>query len=181
MNAPRTLQKLQPRLEALRAWLVERGAELIDTTNEWEVLRFKAGPTTAVVYRNKHDELTYSGASKAAVNAFVCSASWRAAPATKRAKRGSGRNPVFATLRRRDGHLCFYCQEAVSEDPETPARMRESVEHLVSVTHRGPNHISNFVLAHNVCNLSAGHMSAMEKIKRHMASVDAMAARRGVA
>lgn len=170
MSAPTTLAKLRPRLDALRAWLTERGVGMIDTTNEWEVLRFKTATGTAVIYRNKHDQLTYSGDSRAAVTAFVCNASWRAGPATKRVKRGTGRNPVFMTLRRRDGNLCFYCQQTVSEKPPAPG-MAESIEHLVAVTHGGPNHISNFVLAHRDCNTGAGYLSAMQKVKRHVAAV----------
>jgi hypothetical protein len=44
----------------------------------------------------------------------------------------------------------------------------ESEEHLVSITHGGPQHISNKFLAHRVCNAKAGHMSAPEKIQLHV-------------
>jgi hypothetical protein len=163
MSTPGNIHALKKRLPALRAWLVERGASLIDNTNEWEVIRFKTARSTAVIYRKAIGVLTYTGGAKAAVDSFTKNGDWRAGPATKRAKPRGGRNPVFATLRRRDGDLCFFCRNPVQQDGE-------SIEHLVAVTHQGPNHISNFVLAHRRCNANAGHLSAMEKIAIHVAA-----------
>lgn len=156
--------QIEKHLPALRDWLTARGASLIDTTNEWEVIRFKTSKSTAVIYRKATGGLTYTGGAKAAVDSFCKNAEWRAGPATKRAKKKAGRNPVFNTLRRRDGDLCFFCQQDVDEEVE-------SIEHLVAVTHQGPNHISNYVLAHRVCNAQAGHLSAMEKIAIHTKAV----------
>lgn len=164
MSTPSRIQALEKRLPALRAWLVERGASLIDTTNEWEVIRFKTSKATAVIYRKATGALTYTGGAAAAVDAFMRNGEWRAGPATKRVKSKAGRNPVFATLRRRDGDLCFFCRGHVEQDGE-------SIEHLVAITHQGPNHISNFVLAHRRCNADAGHLSAMEKIAIHVNAV----------
>lgn len=156
--------QIEKRLPSLRDWLAARGASLIDTTNEWEVIRFKTSKSTAVIYRKATGGLTYTGGAKAAVDSFCKNAEWRAWSATKRAKSKPGRNPVFNTLRRRDGDLCFFCQQHVGEEVE-------SIEHLVAVTHQGPNHISNYVLAHRRCNAQAGHMSAMEKIAIHTKAV----------
>lgn len=161
MSTPSNIGALEKRLPAFRAWVVERGASLIDTTNEWEVIRFKTGTSTAVIYRTKTGALTYTGGAKAAMTAFMGRGDWRAMPATKRAKPRGGRNPVFATLRRRDGDLCFFCLLTVEQEVE-------SIEHLVAVTHGGPNHISNFVLAHRQCNADAGHLSAMAKVAIHV-------------
>lgn len=170
--APYQLAAIEKRLPELRSWLEARGASLIDTTNEWEVLRFKGGQMTAVIYRNKANRLTYTGGAKAAVTAFMRNASWRVAPATKRTKSSGGRNPVFKTLRTRDGDRCFFCLEAVEQADE-------SIEHLVAVTHQGPNHISNLVLAHRKCNADAGHLSAMAKIQIHVSAAIKAAASEG--
>lgn len=72
--------------------------------------------------------------------------------------------PMIRALRTRDGDLCFFCQRTVSQD-------NESAEHLVPVTHGGPNHISNLFLAHKGCNGQAGHLSAPEKIRIHVRAV----------
>lgn len=50
-----------------KVWLEERGAEVREETNEWECarFRFKSRITkvihTAVIYRNKHGEMTFTG------------------------------------------------------------------------------------------------------------------------
>jgi hypothetical protein len=145
---------------AFRDWLSGAGAQVLEPTNEWELIRFKAGATTSIIYRNKVGGVTYSGAAKEAWDAFKSGAPWRAIrPTTRR-----GMSPVIRTIRERDGDLCFYCQRTVGPD-------NESVEHLVSITHQGPNHISNLFLAHKGCNARAGHMSAPEKIRLHVQAV----------
>jgi hypothetical protein len=141
-------------------WLSGVGAQVLQPTNEWEVVRFKAGDTTSIIYRNKVGGVTYSGLAKEAWDAFCNGKAWRATPATRR----KPMKPLIAALRKRDGDLCFYCQKEVG-------RENESAEHLVSITHGGPNHISNLFLAHQTCNAKAGHLSAPEKIKQHVYAV----------
>lgn len=158
---PCTARGLKPRLPKFRAWLEARGASLLVPTNEWELLRFKTGTATAVIYTSKLGGLTFTGESRAALEAFVRNDPWRAAPATKRGKKVNG--PIYQALRQRDGDACFFCLRDVSED-------EESIEHLISVTHQGPDHMGNYVLAHRACNAQAGHLSAMEKIAMHVAA-----------
>lgn len=141
-------------------WLSSVGAQVLEPTNAYEVMRFKAGDITSVIYRNKVGGVTHSGVSKEAWEAFNTGKSWRAAPATRRKRM----TPNIRTLRARDGDLCFFCQKVVGQD-------NESVEHLVSITHGGTNHISNLLLAHKTCNAKAGNLSAMEKIKIHTHAV----------
>lgn len=43
-------------LDALRKELTEAGAEFLDLTNEWEVLRYRFGGKVGIVYRNKKGE-----------------------------------------------------------------------------------------------------------------------------
>jgi len=144
------------RLTAFRMWLSANGAQVLEPTSEWEVVRFKSGAVTSVIYTNKACKLTFTGDSLSAFDAFRGNHAWRAVAPTKRQPRKPN-SPVVATLLSRDGRECFFCLDPV-------ARGFESVEHLVAVTHGGPNHISNFVLAHPDCNSRAGHLSASEKI-----------------
>lgn len=141
------------RVAAFRAFLTAHGAQVLNVTSEWEVVRFKAGEITSIIYRNKVNKLTFTGDALKAWDAFRGNHSWRAVSPTRRRPN----NPVISTLLARDGDECFFC---IGKMPEG----FESVEHLVAVTHGGPNHISNFVLAHRDCNARAGHLSASEKI-----------------
>ncbi len=140
------------------AWLTEHGAEVLAPTSEWEAARFRShGGQLSIVYRNKQEILTYTGLAEAAHRAFRFAKPWSAGAATKRRHMGG----IIPTIRKRDGDLCFFCQREVSEEDE-------SKEHLVSLAHGGPNHISNLFLAHKTCNTEAGHLSAPEKIATHV-------------
>lgn len=140
------------------AFVAQNGGEVLEPTNEFEVLRFRSGITTSVIYRKATGQLTFTGDSLKAFTAFKSNAHWRAMPAARRSKRSG---PRMQAIRKRDGDGCFYCLLPVSVD-------EESEEHLVSVTHGGPTHISNLFLTHRVCNSRAGHLSAPEKIKLHV-------------
>jgi hypothetical protein len=143
------------RKEAFEAWLTAVGAEVLSPTNEWELCRFRCGSGTSVVYTNKRHELKFTGQSGTAFQSFLGAKRWRAAPRTERRSKP---NPTCKTLRERDGDACFYCHLPVAVEDE-------SVEHLVSLTHNGPDHIANMALAHRDCNREAGHLALMEKIR----------------
>lgn len=149
--------RLRTKLTAFKDWLSGCGAEVLEPTNEWEVVRFKSPECTSVIYTNKVGGLRFVGQAEEALKAFSESCPWRAAEATRRRKKLT---PEMRTIRERDGDLCFFCQEHVSQD-------NESIEHLVALTHGGPQHISNKFLAHKKCNGDARHLSAPEKIKIH--------------
>lgn len=150
------LAKLKLKLENFRTWLSDNGAEILEPTNEWEVLRFRGTNGTSVIYTNKSGNLKFQNESLDAWCAFTTASAWRAIPKIKRKPNSS----QLHTIRQRDGDLCFYCQLIVEEKDE-------SVEHLVSLTHGGPNHISNLFLTHRKCNAAAGNLSATAKIRMH--------------
>jgi 5-methylcytosine-specific restriction endonuclease McrA len=149
------------KLPRFKTWLVERGAEVLEPTNEYEMVRFKTGKGTSVIYRKKSEasSCSFIGEAETAWREYKSPGStWRAIPATKRQR---GRSSVeCVTIRKRDGDNCFLCGHYVSE-------ATESVEHLVALTHGGTQHISNKFLAHEHCNKEVGHKSAVEKIKIH--------------
>lgn len=155
-----SLKSLTTNQERFLAFLRANGAEVLAPTNEWEVVRFIAGDHTSVIYKTKQGTLTFTGVAFDAFSAFKCNGVWRAMPKTGRKKKSP---PRMQAIRERDGGFCFFCLDPVSVE-------EESEEHLVAVTHGGPNHISNLFLAHRVCNARAGHLSAPEKISLHVAA-----------
>ena len=148
-----TASQLTKKLPAFKEFLASRGAQVLVPTNEYEVIRFKAGNAIAIVYRKATGQLTYDGVARAALNAFVSGGQWSAGVKTPRKRRS---NPVIARLLERDGDTCFLCGHPLGDDL--------TEEHLVPVTAGGPNHIANKALAHKGCNLRMGHLSVMEKI-----------------
>lgn len=148
---------LTAKLPQFRRWLTERGAEVLEPTNEWEVVRFRAGGDTCVIYRNKSHNLTYAGKAAEAAHAFFGGKPWRAVAAGVR----RSTSPAMRTIRKRDGDDCFACGFVVSLE-------EESIDHLVEVTAGGPNHLSNLVLMHIVCNQASAGMSAPEKVRMHV-------------
>lgn len=156
----KSLAHLTSRRAKFEAFLTERGAQILQPTNEWEVLRFKTSRGTSIVYCNARGGVTPTGEAMKAWEAFEKNGPWRGAPATKRKLSTKERRaPYFAALLRRDGVGCFFCHAETTDEDRT-------IEHLVPAAHGGPNHISNFVLAHRQCNAKAGHLSAMEKIRQ---------------
>lgn len=149
--------KIMEQSEKFIRWLSGRGAQVLQPTNQWELVRFKSGDKTAVIYTNKVGRVRFTGDSEPAWKAFKTGGAWRATPATARKTR---RAPEVATLLARDGPLCFFCLAPMDDDM--------TIEHLVARTHGGPNHISNKFLAHRGCNERAGHLSAPEKIRIHV-------------
>lgn len=154
---PWNAKHITAKLDTFREFLSARGAEVLEPTNEWELIRFRGGNTTSVIYTRKNKDITFCGEAEKAWVAFKTNTPWRAQPVKYR--RCS--TPRLATVRKRDGDNCFFCLKPVSI-------AQESEEHLLSLTHNGPDHLSNIVLAHKVCNGLADHMSLAEKIAIHV-------------
>lgn len=154
-----TAQQIRKRLAAFRDWLIAHGASMLEPTNEWELVRFSGDSGLSIAYSSKRGTVTFTGEAGEAWRAFTDGREFRIFTPTKRRK-VSG-NPTIRALRRRDGNLCFFCQRYVSEENQT-------VEHLVPVVHGGPNHMSNYVLAHGSCNQKQGHKDAPSKIREHI-------------
>lgn len=150
-------RKKPDEIERFKAWLVERGAEILVPTNPYEVARFRAAGRAGIIYENQKGARTLTGEALGAWAAFKSNdGSWKP---ERRVKRKGKTAVIVHTLIARDGNVCFYCGAPFSAaDPPTR-------EHLVAVIHDGPNHISNSFLSCQVCNTEAGHLSAPEKIR----------------
>lgn len=145
------------RAKEFGAWLTARGAEVLKPTNEWEVARFRAGGIVSIVYENAKGAISCVGPHAVhALSAFQKGRPWAAPAQTKR--KAVKTSVTLNTLLQRDGEDCFFCGLPLGDDV--------TVEHLVPRVHGGPNHISNYVLAHVACNQLVGHMSAAEKVRQ---------------
>lgn len=131
------------------------GADILEPTNEWEVLRFR-GNTLSVIYKNKHGVLNFTGEAKTAVNAFLNGNKDKWGIEGK--KRAKKRPNDISLLVKRDGPWCFYCHKILLEH-------EMSIEHILSLCHGGSNHSANKVLACRPCNRKADNMPVIEKIK----------------
>lgn len=147
-----TAAQLKKRLDPLRSFLTARGAEVLEPTNEWELLRFRADRITHVVFTNKRGTLSANERTKHIINCFSAGKPWTAGVATPRRHHGTDERALL----KRDGDSCFLCRRPLGDDV--------TIEHLVPVVHGGANHIANKALAHAGCNMRMGHMSVMEKI-----------------
>lgn len=67
------------------------------------------------------------------------------------------RSRLVRKLLHRDGDRCFYCNRKLNDDM--------TVEHLLSRSKGGREHLDNLVLSHFECNREASNRSIMEKIK----------------
>jgi len=161
------------RAEGFTAFLSARGCEVMVPTNPFEILRFKRQGRTNVVYRKRSGKLTIVGndvtlgvkayaqvlqrqkSRRAVVTKPIARAGQPARRELKRAKlRGSS---VHKALLAGDGDRCFYCGRKLGDD--------QSREHLLSVSHGGPDRIENQALAHHGCNVKAADLPLVEKIK----------------
>lgn len=135
-------------------WLTRAGAEVLEPTNEYELIRFRAKGETGIIYTRKSGRLTFTGVAEEAFRAWRSGEPYEAADKTKRCKP----SVHIQTLLKRDGDLCFYCGQPMPEDDRT-------LEHLVPICHGGPNHISNMVLAHGRCNQMADNLPVSKKVE----------------
>lgn len=132
------------------------GAEILPITNPFELARFKTVNGVCVIYQNKKGVLSYSNDhAKVAASHFLDGKAWSADKKHHRVQRQS----VEAKLLARDGHTCFYCQADFSA--ETPP----TLEHILSITHGGTNNLANLCLACEPCNVAAGNLPIVEKLK----------------
>ncbi|AXA67748.1 HNH endonuclease [Pseudomonas oryzihabitans] len=73
-------------------------------------------------------------------------------------KSARARRHNIATLRKRDGDLCFYCLKEIAREEMTR-------EHLLALHTGGSDRNENLVLTHARCNEAAGHLSTAEKVR----------------
>ena len=146
----------KPNQEAFSAWLREQGADVLAPTNQWEFARFRAHETVHIIWRNKGGRLTALHFAAKCLDAFGKKSNLAMGFTEKRHQIPQ---TIKATLMGRDGDRCFFCRLPLAGDI--------TIEHLVAKSKGGPDHTDNLVLAHEKCNMAAGGLPLIEKIKIH--------------
>lgn len=158
------LRDLRARLPALQAFITGRGGEVLAPASEWEVLRFRAQGSVHIVSRQASGHLVFGGESAHAVQCWLAHLPWRGSDSHRGQVGKRARSLNLRTLLARDGDACFLCGQSLGEDL--------TEEHLVPLTHGGPDHLANKVLTHAACNKKMGHLSVMEKLRLREADHD---------
>lgn len=147
---------MQPdELERFKAFIEDSGGLLKDSTNIFELVRFKAGKETCLIYVNKHGHIT-SYNNDLAMKAHEAFKQKRPFKLVDRKRRRA--SEWKKTLAFRDGQDCWYCGLHFELEDLT-------VEHLLSARHGGSNNRNNLVLACEKCNLEAGSQSIAKKVE----------------
>lgn len=145
-------------------WLTDCGAEVLDPTSEWEILRVKTNLGFFVVHENRKGIQIWPDGLLQIAKSYQTGIPLALA-ATRRQRKRCRTMRYYGSLIKRDGCGCFYCGQPLSPPgAPVPPRYDTTTEHLVSVAHGGPDHLSNKFLAHRKCNEEAGTLSAPEKI-----------------
>lgn len=142
------------KIEPFKDWLRRQGAEILAPTNAYEVLRFRAKGAVHVVYTGRRG-LSIPEFVKDCYRAFEKNLKWdmgiTATPRTQATQRK-------VALLARDGRECFYCGHNMPNEDMT-------VEHLIPLDKRGPDHEGNMALAHAACNRKAANLPLTKKIQ----------------
>lgn len=147
-------KKLAKRFEE---FLQGSGAEILPVTNAWELARFRSANGICVVYQSGKGKVSYSNEyAHDAFSAFTDKRCWTAGRIIERVRRKT----VEQLLIERDGDKCFYCGDVFEDDQLAP-----TLEHLLSRSHGGNNHLANLCLAHVSCNERAANLPIVEKIR----------------
>lgn len=155
-NLPYSLNDFLNDGESFVDWINDNGGEIIQPTNQYEVIRVKGrNNKTLILYRNKLDVLRWPDELATAYGQFKKGNTWGGFSHTVKHKNNKKR---IEALYKRDGDLCFYCQKPVD-------RSEASAEHILSRCHGGTNRLENMALSHIKCNQRVGDLPVIEKIK----------------
>lgn len=148
-------------VEKFTTYVKEAGAELLETTNQHEVLRFRCKEGVGIVYFGRRG-FNLQGAALTAHSFFARRKRWRASKHYQRYEKPEMREALL----QRDGNTCFYCGVDMLEEDMT-------IEHLLSKAHGGTSIEENLVVVHESCNKQAGSLPLPEKIKMFFARKEA--------
>jgi 5-methylcytosine-specific restriction endonuclease McrA len=84
---------------------------------------------------------------------------------TKHWQPGVSTKEQIDALLKRDGNLCWLCDEPIDFKAQPGSSNAPTREHLLSQCHDGPDRIENLVLCHGQCNRVLRDRSVAEKVK----------------
>jgi len=140
------------KVDKFKQYIAQAGATMLESTNEYERIRFNSKNGIGIVYDSKSGH-TLTGAAIIAHEFFERKKQWVAGNNYKAWQRLG----VVDNLLRRDGQDCFYCASPLGDDM--------TVEHILSKIHGGSDNEANLCLTHVACNRDAGCLPVAEKIK----------------
>lgn len=141
--------------EKFKTWLGAQGAEVLLSTNMYEVVRFKTSNGVSVIYYGKKG-YTFTGESETAYEMFKEHKRWKVVNRKRQQLHG-----MKARLASRDGRGCFFCK---SYESMSGGLMLLTVEHILSVMHGGTDNPNNLALACDDCQKILGVKSVTQKI-----------------
>ena len=133
-------------------FLIESGATILDTTNEYEVVRFRTINGVSVVYTGRRG-IKFTGESEEAHKQFKKHDIWQ----IKR-RNQKEREALIRLISARDGMDCFYCGDLTIKGKNS------SIEHLLSISHGGNNNPANLTICCRNCNEAVGNVTVFEKV-----------------
>lgn len=140
------------RQEKFKTWLSKMGAVVQDTTNIYELVRFKTVNGVSVVYTGKRG-ITFTGESQEAYTKFKDGKPWKTVNRKRQQLRAKK-----SKLATRDGKRCFAHGEKLKFDELT-------IEHLLNFSHGGTDNLNNLALVCQSCNTKLGRMAITKKIE----------------
>lgn len=135
-----------------KTFLIKYGAEILDQTNCYEVVRFKTINGISVVYKGKKG-YTFTGESEEAYRLMQKGRVW-SIRSIKQKEREKAKKSIIA----RDGKSCCYCSKQLNDDEIT-------IEHFHSVSDGGSNDIGNLGVCCLSCNQEVGSMPVRYKME----------------
>jgi len=140
-------------VERFAAWLEANGAEILPTTNQWELIRYKTKHDgLCVAYVNAKGRRSFPGKSAEHYAAFEKGVHLDRVSRPRRDQKDILLDQVIE----RDGPVCCLCGQFLNGD--------QTLEHWLNVSHGGNNHISNAGAAHTDCNTLMGNFAISKKI-----------------
>lgn len=134
-------------------FLRESGAEVLETTNEWEIARFRTMNGVSVVYQNRKGKLSFTNEAYEAYEKFQDKTIW-----TIHDKWQKKKIKLKKEILDRDPNECLYCGCGLTEESAT-------LEHILSISNGGNNNLANLALSCADCNKAVGSWPITEKIK----------------
>lgn len=143
-------------IKEFKDWLISCGALVDNPTSEWELLRVRTCDGTFVVYQNAKGKQTWPDGVSTYWKSWESKQNLSLNPDLK--SRVSLRH-LIGRISERDGLECWFCEYSFLDTKSSEI----TIEHLVALSHGGPNHDSNIVLACRDCNQEVGNKPVAEK------------------
>lgn len=141
-------------------YLENIGANLIETTNSYEIARFIANDETCVIYEGKRGLSGSNPLSNKIISAFL----EKKLINIQDEKRRPLKDKFYKKLIERDGNKCFYSGRDMTIE-------NASIEHLIPLSKGGKNNLDNLVLCLKEENEKMANLPLVEKIKHKIKNI----------